>query len=302
MLKRICRRKRGKKVNRATEELHLPVVIKKKTDKPHSAFYKSGPMLAMPNLAEKNAGLLLNVKKLLSKSEDTRLIPSTLPDMKGNGSPAQDSAMASSIPLEGRTDARFDGGSFSTQNVQVTAAEDCGSCADQDPCVRARGVLVSRFHVTTTVTLPSVTDFPDLTPCQQTRVRNAIRTVLAPHEQQHVQAFRQYNGVTRTPFDVTLCRSEFNTTIQGMFNNLERDRRAAVQAASDALDPFNFTVAIDCEEPSDESSNKPEKEDVEQSTGEETPEPQSHAPVEEQSVPIVENAAPSDQREQNINS
>jgi len=252
-------------------------------------------MLAIPDMANKDADSLDNIKSLAPRSEKTKLELSPLPDIKGRGSPAQDSAMASSVSLEGRTDAHFDGGSFSTQNVQVTAAQGCDACSEQDPCVRARGVLVSRFHVTTTVTLPSVNDFPDLTPCQQARVQNAIDTVLAPHEQQHVQAFRQYNGVTRTPFDVTLCRSEFDSTIQGMFDSQESTRRASAQGASDALDPFNFTVDIDCEEPSDETSATPDDETVEPSVESEAPALESPAPVEENTVPAEENATPVEQ-------
>ena len=38
-----------------------------------------------------------------------------------------------------------------------------------------------------------------------------------------------------------------------MFDDLESGRRQAAQDASDALDPFHFTVDIDCEEPEDES-------------------------------------------------
>ena len=74
----------------------------------------------------------------------------------------------------------------------------------------------------TTVTLPSVSDFPGLTPCQQRRVQHAIDTVLAPHEQQHVKAFRRYNGTTRRAFDLTVCRDQFDSAIQSMFEAEER--------------------------------------------------------------------------------
>jgi hypothetical protein len=191
------------------------------------AFYKAGPALAMPPALM--SGLSLQTS--------------------GRGEPSQVSAYSRNLRLEGRTDATFDGGNFETQNVRVSAAENCESCAEGDPCIRARGILVARFHVTTAVTLPSANDFPDLTPCQRARVQHAINTVLAPHEERHVQAFRQYNGVTRTPFDVTLCRSQFDSTIQSMFDTQASTRRASAQAASDALDPFHFDVDIDCEEP-----------------------------------------------------
>lgn len=191
------------------------------------AIYKAGPVLTMPS----------------------GLLPGLSLHTSGEGEPSRDSAKGSNLRLEGRTDAVFDGGSFETQNVRVSAGEGCATCGDADPCIRARGILVARFHVNTNVTLPSVNDFPDLTPCQRTRVQHAINTILAPHEQQHVQAFRQYNGATRTPFDVTLCRSEFDSAIQSLFETQESTRRAAAQAASDALDPFHFDVDLNCEEP-----------------------------------------------------
>ena len=297
MRKRAGRKKRVKKVPGITEELRAPVVIKKQANKNNSAFYKSGPMLAMPNILEENGDSLKNIKNMSSASAESKLEPSSMPPIKGKGSPTQKVAMASSVSLEGRTDADYDGGSFSTQNVRVTAADGCDSCSEEGQCIRARGTLVARYHVTTTVTLPSVSDFPDLTPCQQTRVQNAIDNVLAPHEQEHVQAFRQYNGVTRTPFDVTLCRSEFDSTIQDMFDRQESTRRASAQGGSDALDPFNFTVDIDCDEPSDESS-VPAEEGMEPSEESESPAEETVALTEEIETPIEESEAPAEESDQ----
>jgi hypothetical protein len=91
-----------------------------------------------------------------------------------------------------------------------------------------------------------VADFPNLTPCQQQRVQNAIDTVLAPHEQEHVAAFQRYNGTISTPFNLTICRSRFNAEIQAMHNAIESSQRSSAQGASDALDPFSFDVDINC--------------------------------------------------------
>jgi hypothetical protein len=110
------------------------------------------------------------------------------------------------------------------------------------------GTLVASYSVTTTVTLPRVSDFPNLTPCQRRRVQDAIDNVLAPHEREHVAAFNTYNGVTRRPFDLTLRRSDFDAAIRQMFTAEERARRAAAQAASDALDPFHVDVDLNCED------------------------------------------------------
>ncbi len=171
-----------------------------------------------------------------------------VPDVSGVGEPEQAVAFAT-VALRGRTDANFRS-SFRTVDVQTARGTDCQGCDDAE-CIHVTGTLESTFTVTTTVTLPRASDFPDLTPCQRQRVSDAITNVLAPHERQHVAAFNTYNGVTTTRFDMTLCRAQFNSRIQAMHNAAEGTRRAAAQALSDALDnpPFVFNVDIDCEEP-----------------------------------------------------
>ncbi len=268
MLKRTGRKRRLKKRSSIAEELHTPVVMKEINNKKNdSAFYKSGPMLTMHNA------------KNMPATTTSKLEPINLPPVTGRGSHSEKINNASSVSLNGKTRADFDGGSYETENVRVLSAESCSSCGSGDPCIRARGTLVSRYNVTTTVTLPSVDDFPDLTPCQRVRVQDAIDNVLTPHEQEHVRAFSQYNGVVRTPFDVTLCRSDFNSTVEDMAEQQEISRQESAQAASDALDPFTFTVDIDCDEPSDESS-APEEDnkspsEVNESTVNEVPDTES---------------------------
>lgn len=61
-------------------------------------------------------------------------------------------------------------------------------------------------------------------------------------------AFNTYNGVTRQPFNLTLCRSAFDAAIRRLFTTEERARRAAAQDASDALDPFHFDVDLNCQD------------------------------------------------------
>jgi hypothetical protein len=177
----------------------------------------------------------------LELNEEQELAPVT-----GHGVEAYLSAFQ--LQLQGRTDADFTS-SFSTENGRTRRGAGCEGCLPED-CVQATGVLVSTFQVNTTVTLPSVDDFPGLTPCQRQRVQNAITSVLTPHEQQHVRAFRTYNGTVRTPFNLTVCRPEFDARIQAMHDGIEARRRTDAQARSDALDPFQFTVDLNCEEPS----------------------------------------------------
>jgi hypothetical protein len=175
--------------------------------------------------------------------------PSVLANVAGTGQPHRGQpGEAGSVRLRGRTDANFNGGAFSTVGVRTSRSTACDGCSDT--CRRATGTLVVRMRANPRVTLPRVSDFPNLTPCQVTRVRNAIRNVLAPHEQEHVAAFNQYNATVRRPFDLTVCSStEFDSRIQEMFEAIEQPRRAAAQAASDVLDPFYFDVDIDCQEP-----------------------------------------------------
>jgi hypothetical protein len=167
------------------------------------------------------------------------------PDISGTGE--QLHSTGHSVTLQGRTDTDFRS-SFRTENARTTPATGCEGC-DASGCVRARGVLVSTYTVTTTVTLPSVNDFPNLTRCQLQRVQNAITNVLAPHEQRHVRAFRTYSGTTRQAFDLTVCRDALDGAIQSMHDGEQSTRQAAAQARSDALDPFSFDVDLDCEEP-----------------------------------------------------
>ena len=158
------------------------------------------------------------------------------------------------VRLRGRTDATFDGGTSSIRGQRTIRAEGCENCTEG--CVRVRGTLVLRYRVTTQVTLPGVGDFPDLTPCQQDRVRDGIDNVLAPHEQQHVDAFRTYNGTSSHQFDLTGCNAEeINAQLEVIHREQANAREAAAQALSDQLDGehgFHFDVDLDCEEPQPE--------------------------------------------------
>lgn len=203
----------------------------------HGPFYKAGPMMRLKEAGRDGA---------IVAGEEEKKPSGPVPSAKGSGVPKHEEVHATSVRLQGRTDADYDGGSYHTEDERVQAAEGCEGCSDN--CIQVTGTLVATYSVTTTVTLPGADDFPDLTPCQRRRVQDAIDNVLAPHEQQHVQAFHQYDGTTRRQFDLTLCRSDFDSRIREMFEAEESQRRAAAQAASDALDPFHFDVDIDCEE------------------------------------------------------
>ncbi|NJN00096.1 MAG: hypothetical protein HC800_25800, partial [Phormidesmis sp. RL_2_1] len=167
-----------------------------------------------------------------------------LPNLVGEGATHSAIAYANNLRLQGVTRAQFRN-SFTTENVVTAPAEGCEGCRARR-CVHVTGTLISTFTVTTTVTLPSVADFSNLTSCQQQRVQDAIDTVLAPHEQQHVSAFNTYNGSVSTAFDMTLCRGRFASEIQALHDRTESSRRSTAQSASDALDPFHFDVDLNC--------------------------------------------------------
>ena len=194
--------------------------------------------------AARNFGSLIDSTLPQPAAENLPEAARDLPVVFGEGETTQ--AVAYGLALRGRTDASFSN-SFATENGQAGPAKGCPECA-ADECIQATGTLVSTFEVSTAVTLPSVDDFPNLTPCQRARVQSAITNVLAPHEQQHVTAFQTYNATVRTPFNLRLCRAEFDARIQSLHDGIEATRRARAQEKSDALDPFNFEVDLNCQD------------------------------------------------------
>ncbi len=151
------------------------------------------------------------------------------------------------IRLEGRTTAKFHGGTYKTEAVNFSRDTGCQGCSGKE-CIRVTGTLVATYVATTTVNLPRVSDYPNLSACQRRQVQDAIDHVLAPHEQEHVDAFHRYDDTTRRPFDLTLCRSRFESTIRAMVDAEEKARRRSAQDASNRLDPFYFEVELNCEE------------------------------------------------------
>lgn len=52
----------------------------------------------------------------------------------------------------------------------------------------------------------------------------------------------------KTRLDLTICRTDLDASIQALHDSIEGPRQSAAQAASDALDPFEFEVDLDCED------------------------------------------------------
>lgn len=247
MQKRAGKAKRRRKAARRPDEQtpasheHMAQARQSAADR-RGPFYKAGPALHL-DASRHDAQHDESAETMAARQ------PEPAPSADGRGRPQRVSVYGgrTSLSLRGRTDADYDGGAYHTEAVVARPAHGCSGCA-RGTCFHITGRLVATYRVTTRVTLPSVNDYPDLTACQRERVQRAIDDVLAPHEQEHVRRFEQYNGTTRRRFDLTICRDAFEGAIQAMFEAEAAERRRRVQAASDALDPFHFTVDLNCED------------------------------------------------------
>ncbi len=188
---------------------------------------------------------LAALEKEAEQEEEKVMIPESIADFQTFGTPFTETAFANSVTFRGQTDATFDGGVGSTRNLSRTASEECTSCTEND-CFHYTGKLVINYSVSTNITLPDVP--PGLSECQHQRVRDAIDNTLAPHEDQHVTAFDQYNGTVTLPIDYTGCSAGINDYVQQLHDADAATRRAAAEAASAALDPFHVSVDMDCED------------------------------------------------------
>ncbi len=195
---------------------------------------------------EKNvSGNAQSLEKEAEQEEERIMTPEAVPDFKTFGKPSMGKAYGTSVTFQGTTTPSYDGGTGATQNLARTPSENCVGCAESD-CYHYTGQLNIDYHVGTHVELPDVPE--GLTECQHERVKNAIDNILAPHEQEHVAAFRQYNGTVTLALNYTGCSTGFQDYVQQLHNTNEMARRAIAQNASDALDPFHIEVDLDCED------------------------------------------------------
>jgi hypothetical protein len=184
-------------------------------------------------------------RQMISRQEDMNEEWFSLPDMVSGGEPSMDTAYAKMVRFEGKTDATFDGGTGQTKNLKAKRAASCEDCSGDD-CLTITGTFEITYTVTTSVTLPDMPD--DLTPCQQSRVQDAIDNKIAPHEQQHVKAFNTYNGVKNLPINYTGCKAGLQDYLQGLNDADGIPRRDAAKAKSAKLDPFYVNVDLDCKD------------------------------------------------------
>ncbi|MBI1227588.1 MAG: hypothetical protein GC192_20310 [Bacteroidetes bacterium] len=153
------------------------------------------------------------------------------------------------VALRGLTAADYSNNTWSLVNEKGKLGTDCENCTGKE-CVQYSAKVRSTFKVATTVTLPSMSEYADYTPCQKKRIKAAIQNELAPHEQKHVAAFKTYNGTVNTPFSITACRSELKSLVAERADEIHRaveaPRRTSAQNASDALDPFVIHPDLNC--------------------------------------------------------
>lgn len=199
------------------------------------------------------------------------------------------------LSLHGETTFEFAQPTFSLGETPIRHATDCEGCEDSE-CVSVSGPVTISYSVNTQVILPSVSDFPGLSECEQAAVQNAIDTVLDPHEQRHVTELHKYDGTETVSFTGKFCNgpglsSALNDAVTAMVNAREAPRQQAARDRSAALDPFNFSFdpSEGCAEedaaPPDVDAELPEEtpEEAPEETPEETPgdSPAPEAPVEE---------------------
>jgi hypothetical protein len=171
-------------------------------------------------------------------------------ELSGEGEPSESVVEGRTITIKGQTHGHLDGGHFTTVDT-LSKGSGCKGCRPKDGCTTVSGTVESDFTATFDVTLPTVPG--DLTPCQKAIVQDAIDNRIAPHEQQHVQAFTTYSGHTSIPFSVTSCKSKLraqaNAQVSAIHRAENKRREDAAKTASNALDPFVVTLDLDCKEP-----------------------------------------------------
>ncbi|MBV4360533.1 eCIS core domain-containing protein [Pinibacter aurantiacus] len=191
---------------------------------------------------DKDTNVLKRVTDNTEKEKETDM-PSIVITGQAANSKNKTSFGCAGVNVQGQTDANYTD-SFSATGTPK-ASTKCETCEPPD-CITVSGVVVSVFKANPVISLPNVPD--GLSDCESRAVGRFINTTLKRHEQQHVAAFNTYNGVIRTPYKFTGCRSELDSYVQAIHDDINTKRMDASNARSNALDPFNATIPCDCDE------------------------------------------------------
>lgn len=146
------------------------------------------------------------------------------------------------VQVGGQTDANYKS-SFKTKG-KTKSSDECTDCSAPD-CISSSGTVISTFKSQPVITLPDVPD--GLSKCEAKAVRKFINGTLKKHEQQHKKAFQTYDGVIKTPYEFTGCKSELGSLVQSIHDGIDAQRSTDANALSDALDPFNVPIPCNCE-------------------------------------------------------
>ncbi|RYP83282.1 hypothetical protein EKO23_19670 [Nocardioides guangzhouensis] len=180
---------------------------------------------------------VLDLQRLAGNRAVTQLVRT----FDGNGH-------SGSITLHGQAEPFFDGGTAKVLNPGVARKKGC-DCPQDEPCMTGTGTLRVTYKVEVTITMPDVPG--GLSACQERRVRDFLRNVLGPHEQEHARRLRTYDGTTSRPFSVTACGrpaldEAVNARIHKMQNDEHDQRSADAEKKSAAIDPFDRPVDLSC--------------------------------------------------------
>jgi hypothetical protein len=159
-------------------------------------------------------------------------------------------AYAAGPKLEGKTTATFDSlGRFDPDPPKAKAAKGC-TCSG-GTCMQVTGSFVVDYDSKPVVTLPDVPE--GLTDCQRKNAQKFIREVLAPHEQEHVKAFRtHFDGTTKRKFDLKVCSAEeLKQTVDADYVTELTARKTKAMDESNKLDAnganqFTWDMDVGC--------------------------------------------------------
>ena len=111
------------------------------------------------------------------------------------------------------------------------------------------GTLQVTYRVSVDSVMPDVPG--GLSACQERRVRDFLRTVLGPPQQEHARRLRTYDGTTSRKFSVTACgrqalNTDVNVRLQQMHTDEANQRATDADSLSAAIDPFERDIDLDC--------------------------------------------------------
>jgi hypothetical protein len=217
------------------------------TDAPVQPFFQAAPNVLQSKCAEcedeqKSVG---HAAVTSEEVPEEMTVPSAEPSKEGETVEEEPPCTAGSVNLGADTVADYHQGAGVLVGEKKIPSKNCPDC--EDDCVDGSGMLSVAFTVDTTVNLPTVPE--NLTPCQQARVKAAIEGPLTAHEQQHVRAFKKFEGTANLPIRYHGCGAGYDDYLAGLAKAEFERRRKSADTKSAALDPFSVPVDLCCKEP-----------------------------------------------------